>query len=141
MIPARGHQRLLRAASASPRAIQPAKWCQRAKREPSGCSRPRLLSSFALGNHLTPDDRTAHSAGAWDSASRRLAIAAVASGRAALTIFDAQSGRKESEVAVPDVDSRLPLDWPMWPAVSFNPDARIDERPGPGNSRPSGLTR
>lgn len=53
-------------------------------------------------------------------ASQRIAIATVAGGRPALTIFDAQSGRKDREVPIPDVDDIINPTWaPDGHAVCF----------------------
>ena len=61
-----------------------------------------------------------YSAGAWDRDSKRLAIATVISGRPALAIFDAESGRKEREAIVPEVDEIINPTWaPDGHAVCF----------------------
>ena len=51
----------------------------------------RKLTSTATDPH-TSSIQFIYSAGAWDSASRQIAVGTVASGRAALAIFDAQKG-------------------------------------------------
>ena len=51
------------------------------------------------------------SAGAWDGASTRIAIAAIASGRPAIAVFDVQSGRKEQEIAIPTLDEIFNPTW------------------------------
>jgi hypothetical protein len=61
-----------------------------------------------------------YSAGAWDSDSRRLAIAAVAGGKPALAIFDAQSGRKEQEIPIDGIDEIFNPTWaPNGQAIAF----------------------
>src|SRR5207249_8260739 len=52
-----------------------------------------------------------YSAGAWDSASRQLAIATVVSGRPALAIFNAERGSKEREIAIDGVDEIFNPTW------------------------------
>jgi Tol biopolymer transport system component len=52
-----------------------------------------------------------HSAGGWDSASQRLAIATVTSGRPALAIFNAHSGKREQEVRITEVDEIFNPTW------------------------------
>ena len=76
----------------------------------------RKLTSTASDPHFS-SLQFIHSAGAWDSESRRIAIATVTSGRPALAIFDAQSGRKERELAVTGVDEIFN---PTW-----SPDGRV----------------
>src|SRR2546425_1102807 len=61
------------------------------------------LTSTATDPHYS-SIQFIYSAGAWDSASKRIAIATVTAGRPALAIFDAESGRKEREAIVPEVD-------------------------------------
>jgi Tol biopolymer transport system component len=52
-----------------------------------------------------------YSAGAWDADSRRIAIATVTDGHAALAIFDAQSGERQREIAIAKVDEVLNPTW------------------------------
>src|SRR5262249_13160734 len=60
------------------------------------------------------------SAGAWENDSRRIAIATVTGGRPAIAIFDAQSGRKEREIQIADVDEIINPTWaPDGHAVCF----------------------
>src|SRR5207245_6866979 len=55
-----------------------------------------------------------------DGESRRIAIATVTGGHPALAIFDAQSGRKEREIAIADVDEIINPTWaPDGHAVCF----------------------
>jgi hypothetical protein len=62
-----------------------------------------------------------YSAGTWDSQSKQLAIASVASGRPALAIYDALNGRKEREIPVPGVDQILNPTWaPDGHAIAFS---------------------
>ena len=61
-----------------------------------------------------------YSAGAWDSASRRLAIATVSSGRPTLAIFDVESGGTERELPIPTVDEIFNPTWaPDGQAIAF----------------------
>jgi Tol biopolymer transport system component len=61
-----------------------------------------------------------YSAGAWDSTSSHVVIAAVASGRPALAIFDARSGHKVREIPIPQVDDILNPTWaPDGHAIGF----------------------
>src|SRR5207248_3049886 len=61
------------------------------------------LTSTASDPHFS-SIQFIYSAGAWDGASRRISIATVTGGRPVLAIFDAQSGKKEREVTIPDAD-------------------------------------
>jgi WD40-like Beta Propeller Repeat len=61
-----------------------------------------------------------YSAGAWDAASERIAIATVVSGRPALAIFTAADGRKQREVRLPELDEVFNPTWaPDGHAVCF----------------------
>ena len=51
------------------------------------------------------------SAGAWDAAGRRIALGAVANGKAVLSILDAASGRVEREIPLPDVGEVFNPTW------------------------------
>src|SRR5262249_43194490 len=58
--------------------------------------------------------------GAWDRASKRLAIATVVDGHASLAVFDAASGKKEQEIPIPDVDEIFNPTWaPDSHAICF----------------------
>jgi hypothetical protein len=77
------------------------------------------LTSTATDPHYS-SIQFIYSAGAWDSASKRIAIATVTGGRPALAIFEAQSGRKEREAIIPDVDEIINPTWaPDGHAVCF----------------------
>jgi Tol biopolymer transport system component len=79
----------------------------------------RKLTSTATDPHFS-SIQFIHSAGAWDSTSRQIAVAAVADGRAAIAIFDAQSGNKTREIEVPEVDEVLNPTWaPSGQAIAF----------------------
>src|SRR5437660_96833 len=79
----------------------------------------RKLTSTATDPHYS-SIQFIYSAGAWDAASKRIAIATVAGGRPALAIFDAQSGDKQREETIPDVDEILNPTWaPDGHAVCF----------------------
>jgi dipeptidyl aminopeptidase/acylaminoacyl peptidase len=78
------------------------------------------LTSTATDPHYS-SIQFIYSAGAWDSTSKRIAIATVTAGRPALAIFDAESGRKEREAIVPDVDEIINPTWaPDGHAVCFS---------------------
>ena len=80
----------------------------------------RRLTSTATDPH-TSSIQFIYSAGAWDSASQQLAVATIASGRAALAIFDAQSGSKTREIVVSDVDEILNPTWaPDGKSIAFS---------------------
>src|SRR5262245_48471194 len=80
----------------------------------------RKLTSTATDPHVSSIEFI-YSAGTWDSQSRQLAIATVASGRPALAIYDAQSGRKEREISVAGVDQILNPTWaPDGHAIAFS---------------------
>jgi Tol biopolymer transport system component len=61
-----------------------------------------------------------YSAGAWDRASQRLAIATITSGRPALAIFAADSGRQEREIPIAGLDEIFNPTWaPDGRAIAF----------------------
>ncbi len=61
-----------------------------------------------------------YSAGGWDADSKRLAIATVVTGRPALAIFDADTGNKEREIRISDVDEIFNPTWaPDGHAIAF----------------------
>src|SRR5207253_4622320 len=70
----------------------------------------KKLTSTATDPHFS-SIQFIYSAGAWDNASKRIAIATVTGGRPALAIFDAESGHKEREAIVPDVDEIINPTW------------------------------
>jgi WD40 repeat protein len=70
----------------------------------------RKLTSTASDPHYS-SIQFIHSAGAWDSTSQRLAIATVTSGRPALAIFNAHSGKREKELRIPEVDEIFNPTW------------------------------
>jgi Tol biopolymer transport system component len=79
----------------------------------------RKLTSTASDPHFS-SIQFIYSAGAWDSASERIAIATVTSGRAALAIFNAQSGDKQREVPLTEVDEIFNPTWaPDGRAIAF----------------------
>jgi len=84
----------------------------------------RKLTSTASDPHFS-SIQFIYSAGAWDSASRRIAIATVTAGQPALAIFDAQSGDKQREVPLPDIDEIFNPTWaPDGRAICFTGMAR-----------------
>jgi Tol biopolymer transport system component len=77
------------------------------------------LTSTATDPHFS-SIQFIYSAGGWDAASERIAIATVVSGRPALAIFDAKSGDKQREVPVPELDEIFNPTWaPDGHAVCF----------------------
>jgi Tol biopolymer transport system component len=61
-----------------------------------------------------------YSAGAWDAQSRRIAIATVTSGKPALAIFDAESGNRQREIPITQVDEIFNPTWsPDGRAICF----------------------
>jgi WD40 repeat protein len=84
----------------------------------------RKLTSTASDPHFS-SIQFIYSAGAWDSASERIAIATVTSGRPALAIFNAKSGDKQREVPLTDVDEIFNPTWaPDGRAICFTGMAR-----------------
>ena len=80
----------------------------------------RKLTSTASDPHFS-SIQFIHSAGAWDRASRRLAVATVAGGRPALAIFDALNGSLEREIKMRDVDEIFAPTWaPDGSAIAFS---------------------
>ena len=80
----------------------------------------RKLTSTATDPHVSSIEFI-YSAGTWDSQSKRLAIASVASGRPALAIYDPLNGRKEREISVAGVDQILNPTWaPDGHAIAFS---------------------
>ena len=77
------------------------------------------LTSTATDPHYS-SIQFIYSAGAWDSESKRIAIATVTGGRPAIAVFDAASGRKEREVTIPEVDEVINPTWaPDGHAIAF----------------------
>src|SRR5262249_60774719 len=84
----------------------------------------RKLTSTASDPHYS-SLQFIYSAGTWDHASKRIAIATVVSGRPALAIFDAESGRRDRDLNVPDVDESVNPTWaPDGHAIFFTGMAR-----------------
>jgi WD40 repeat protein len=77
------------------------------------------LTSTATDPHFS-SIQFIYSAGGWDAASERIAIATVADGRPALAIFNAASGSKQREVPIPELDEIFNPTWaPDGHAVCF----------------------
>src|SRR4029079_10579112 len=77
------------------------------------------LTSTATDPHFS-SIQFIYSAGAWDAASERIAIATVANGRPALAIFEAASGSKQREVPITELDEIFNPTWaPDGHAVCF----------------------
>ncbi|MGE3510618.1 MAG: peptidase S9 [Vicinamibacterales bacterium] len=68
------------------------------------------LTSTATSPHLS-SLQFIYSAGTWDPTSRRVAVATIADGQAAIAIYDARTGDQEREVVVSDVDEILNPNW------------------------------
>ena len=68
------------------------------------------LTSTATDPHLS-SLQFIYSAGAWDADSRRLAVATVISGQAALVIYDAETGAKEREFKIAALDEIFTPTW------------------------------
>ena len=80
----------------------------------------RKLTSTATNPHFS-SIQFIYSAGAWDRASRRLAVATVTSGKPALAIYDAQTGDLEREIRITDVDEILAPAWaPDDSSIAFS---------------------
>jgi hypothetical protein len=79
----------------------------------------RRLTSTGTDPHFS-SLQFIHSAGAWSADSTRIAIATVTSGRAALAIFEAQTGRKQREIQPDGVDEIFNPTWaPDGRAIGF----------------------
>jgi hypothetical protein len=77
------------------------------------------LTSTATDAHFT-SIQFIYSAGAWDRASQKIAIATVVGARPALAIFDAASGNKEREAPIAEVDEIFNPTWaPDGHAICF----------------------
>ena len=77
------------------------------------------LTSTATDPHFS-SIQFIYSAGAWDAASQRIAIATVVSGRPALAVFTAKSGDKEREIPLPELDEVFNPTWaPDGHAICF----------------------
>ena len=77
------------------------------------------LTSTATDPHFS-SLQFIHSAGAWDHASERIAIATVTAGKPVLAIFNARSGNKERDVPLPGVDEIFNPTWaPDGRSVAF----------------------
>ena len=79
----------------------------------------RKLTSTATDPHYS-SIQFIYSAGGWDADSKRIAIATVTGGRPALAIFNALTGSKEREIAVPNLDEIFNPTWaPDGSAIAF----------------------
>src|SRR4029450_12840707 len=66
-----------------------------------------------------------YSAGGWDAESRRLAVAAVVSGKPALAVLNAQTGAREREISINGVDEIFNPTWaPDGHAICFTAMSR-----------------
>jgi len=79
----------------------------------------RKLTHTATDPHFSSIEFI-HSAGAWDPASERIALATVVGNRPALAIFNVRSGKREREIVVAGVDEILNPAWsPDGHAIAF----------------------
>jgi len=79
----------------------------------------RRLTSTASSPHFA-SLQFIYSAGAWDTAGRRLTIAAIRSGRPTLAVFDVDSGDTEREIPIPKLDEIFNPTWaPDGHAIAF----------------------
>jgi hypothetical protein len=79
----------------------------------------KRLTSQATNPHFS-SVQFIQSTGAWDSASKQIAVATVTAGRAALAIFDALEGGTTREIKIPDVDEIMHPTWaPDGHAIAF----------------------
>jgi Tol biopolymer transport system component len=79
----------------------------------------RRLTSRSVNPHFS-SVQFIHSAGAWDRSERRLAIATVAAGRAALAIYDGIPDAKHRELSFAEVDEIFNPTWaPTGDAIAF----------------------
>jgi hypothetical protein len=77
------------------------------------------LTSTATDPHFSSIEFI-YSAGAWDAASQRIAVATVVSGHPALAVFSAASGSRQQEIAIPELDEIFNPSWaPDGHAVCF----------------------
>jgi WD40-like Beta Propeller Repeat len=77
------------------------------------------LTSTASDPHFSSIEFI-YSAGGWDAESKRIAVATVTGGHPALAVFSAESGEKEREVPLPDLDEIFNPTWaPDGHAVCF----------------------
>jgi len=84
----------------------------------------RKLTSTASDPHYS-SLQFIYSAGAWDRESKRIAIATVVSGRPVLAIFNAQTGQRERDIQVANVDEIFNPTWaPDGHAICFTGMAR-----------------
>ncbi|HKT79798.1 MAG TPA: hypothetical protein VJP86_06230 [Vicinamibacterales bacterium] len=84
----------------------------------------RKLTSTSTDPHFSSIQFIA-SAGAWDAESKRIAIAAISSGKPALAIYNALNGDKEDEFKVGDLDEILNPTWaPDGHSIAFSGMAR-----------------
>ena len=79
----------------------------------------RRLTNTSARTHLS-SLQFIRSAGAWDAGGRRLAVAAVTGGHAALVVFNTQTWRAEHEIVPRDVDEIFGPSWaPDGGAIAF----------------------
>jgi Tol biopolymer transport system component len=77
------------------------------------------LTSTASDPHFS-SIQFIYSAGGWDAASQRIAIATVVDGHPALAVFGAEQGDKQHEVSIPELDEIFNPSWaPDGHAIAF----------------------
>jgi hypothetical protein len=77
------------------------------------------LTSTATDAHLA-SLQFIHSAGAWDAASTRIAVATIAKGDPAIAIYNAQTGSREREIPIPALDEIFNPTWaPDGQSIAF----------------------
>jgi Tol biopolymer transport system component len=77
------------------------------------------LTSTSTDQH-TSSIQFIYSAGGWDATSKRIAIGTVTGGHSALSIFDAESARKDREIELPTLDEIFNPTWsPDGNSVAF----------------------
>ncbi|MGE3177967.1 MAG: peptidase S9, partial [Vicinamibacterales bacterium] len=86
--------------------------------------RIRKLTSTATSPHFS-SLQFIYSAGSWDAASERIAIATVADGKAAIVVINAMNGDRERTITIDEVDEAFNPTWaPDGRSIAFTGMAR-----------------